>query len=309
MDASSIVAAHVRSLAESAPTPSRRAAPRASTVAPRTDAAVKFMTALYTAHWAEPPDLGGLPRAHRAREWLQAALDASPAIEPALRAYAAMRAVPAEVVLSAEHQRLHAALPEIERLTTYDEGLDPEVVQAIADVLAAQGRPLAPDVEERLIRHHGAAHGPVDLIHPRYHWRLLDRFDGEGGFGHRGGAAFYRARWPCSHFCLVADGVRGGRLQLTARVPRVESARTGEVGLEVNGEALGGAALTDRWRRSTFEIAAGCLHRGFNRITLRWPPLPAEGDAALAQIVARLAQGVPTDLHPVFGEVAVLRAT
>ena len=77
----------------------------------------------------------------------------------------------------------------------------------------------------------------------------------------------------------------------------------------MNGEALGGAALTDRWSRSRFEIAPGRLRRGFNRITLRWPPLPTEGDAALAQIVARLEQGLPTDLHPVFGEVAVLRAT
>jgi hypothetical protein len=276
-------------------------------VPPSADAAVSFMTALYTAHWGEPPDLGGRPRGRRARTWLQAALRAAPEIEASLRAYAAERGVPAGATLSAERQRLAAALPELERLSTLDDGLDPEVVEAIRDVLAAAGRPLAPVIEERLIRHHGVAHGPVNLIHPRYHWRSLDRYD-DGGFGHAG-CAFYRARWPVSHFCLIGDGLGGACLQLTARLPRVESAWSGDVGLEVNGEALGAAGLTHRWGRAVFEIEAGRLRRGFNRLTLHWPTVPADGDAALARIVTRLERGQPTDLHPVFGEIAVLRAT
>ena len=302
------VAAAVCRLVESEPAPkSRRLAPVAPMVTPSIDAEVRFMSALYTAHWGEPPDLGGLPRGRRAREWLRAALRASPDVDASLRAYAAERGVPAGAALSAERQRLAAALPELERLSTLDDGLDPEMVNAIREVLAAAGRPLAPAVEERLIRHHGLAHGPVDLIHPRHHWRSLDRYDG-GGFGHAA-RAFYRARWPVSHFCLVGDGIRGARLQLTARLPRVESVRTGEVVVQVNEESLGVATLTDRWSRSIFEIAATHLRRGFNRVTLRWPALPAEGDAALAQIVGRLEQGLPIDLHPAFGDVAVLRAT
>jgi hypothetical protein len=192
-------------------------------------------------------------------------------------------------------------------MSVLDDGLDPEMVETIRDVLATAGRPLAPDVEERLIRHHGVARGAVDLLHPRYHWRSLGR-DDSGGFGHTV-CAFYRARWPVSQFCLVADGIHGAHLQLTARLPRVESTRSGDVGVEVNGQMLGGTALSPRWSRTTFEISAGRLRRGFNRVTLGWPALPAEGDAALAQILGRLEQGLPTDLHPVFGEVAVLRAT
>jgi len=302
------VAAAVRRLVESEPgAKSRRPAPGAPMVTPSVDAAVRFMSALYTAHWGEPPDLGGVPRGCRAREWLRAALRAAPDIDASLRAYVAERGVPAGAALSAERQRLAAALPELERLSTLDDGLDPEMVNAIREVLAAAGRPLAPAVEERLIRHHGVAHGPVDLIHPRYHWRSLDRYDG-GCFGY-GARAFYRARWPVSQFCLVGDGIRGARLQLTARLPRVETARSGDVGLEVNGEALGGAALRHHWSRAVFEIDADRLRRGFNRVTLHWPTLPAEGDAALAQILRRLEQGQPTDLHPAFGEIAVLRAT
>jgi hypothetical protein len=85
-------------------------------VTPSIDAAVRFMSALYTAHWGEPPDLGGLPRGRRAREWLRAALRATPDVEASLRAYAAERGVPAGAALSAERQRLATALPELERL-------------------------------------------------------------------------------------------------------------------------------------------------------------------------------------------------
>jgi hypothetical protein len=302
------VASEIRHLVESTPArTSRRAVPSAPVVPPQTDAAVKFMSGLYTAHWGEPPDLGILPRGRRAREWLRAALQVSPGIEAALRVYAAERAVPAGAPLSAERQRLASALPELERLSTLDDSLDPEMVDAIREALAAGGRPLASDVEERLVRHHSVAHGAVDLLHPRYYWRSLDRYD-SGAFGQTV-CGFYRARWPVSHFCLVADGIHGARLQLTARLPRVASARSGEVGVEVNGHALDVATLTHRWSRAAAPIGATHLRRGFNRVTLRWPALPAEGDAALAQILSRLEQGQPTDLHPVFGEVAVLRAT
>ena len=301
------VAAAIRGVVESAPRPTRRRAVRGGTPAPPTDAAVKFMTALYTAHWGAPPDPDDRAHGERVRRWLRAALHASDDIEPALRAYAATRAMPAGATLSAEHRKLHAVLPEMERLTTYDDSLDPELVEAIREVLAERGRPLAPDVEARLIRYHGVGRGPLDLIHPRYHWRPLDHYDGAGGFGAATGA-LYRARWPASHFCLVAGGAEGARLRLTARVPRVASTRKGEIVLAVNGETLGVAELTDRWSRASFEIAAGRLRRGFNRITLGWPALPAEGDEALAQILARLEAGRAIDLHPVFGEIAVLRA-
>lgn len=283
-------------------------APRAAGVAAETEAAARFMTSLYTAHWAEPPDIGVGPRPGLAREWLIAALDAAPAIEEAVRAYATTRAVPASAAsLSAAHQRFHGTISALERQTTHDHGLDPDVVAAIQDVLAARGRPLADEVEERLVRHHGVARGGVDLIRAPYHWRRLDRYDGGGGFGQEA-CAFYRARWPASHFCLVADGAQGVRLELTARLRRVEAERGGEVVIELNRAPVGTAMLTHGWTRATLSVPAARLRRGLNRVTLRWPDLPPEGDAALGQILARLEQGVPTDLHPVFGEVFALRA-
>ena len=183
-----------------------------------------------------------------------------------------------------------------------DHGLDPDVVDAIRDLLAECGRPLADEIEAQLLRHHGVRAGTVDLVSAPYHWRRMDRHEGGSGFG-QDASALYRARWPASHFCLVATGGEAVRLTLTARLPRVASDRTGEVGVDVNATPVGVARLIDRWSRTTLDIPAGRLRRGFNRVTLRWPALPADGDAALAQILRRLEQGIPTDLHPVFGEV------
>ena len=302
------VTAAVRRLVESTSSRSpRRRAPRNPAAAPPTEATVKFLTALYAAHWAEPPDLGAGPRIRLARDGLAAALQASPAIEAALRAYVATRAVPASAAgLSAAHARLHDAISELGREGMDDHGLDPDVVEAIRDLLAECGRPLADEVEAQLLRHHGVGAGTVDLVSAPYHWRRMDRHEGGSGFG-QDASALYRARWPASHFCLVATGGEAVRLTLTARLPRVASDRTGEVGVDVNATPVGVAGLTDRWSRTTLDIPAGRLRRGFNRVTLRWPALPADGDAALAQILRRLEQGIPTDLHPVFGEVFALR--
>ena len=302
------VTAAVRRLVESTSSRSpRRRAPRNPAAAPPTEATVKFLTALYAAHWAEPPDLGAGPRIRLARDGLAAALQASPAIEAALRAYVATRAVPASAAgLSAAHQRLHDAISELGREGVDDHGLDPDVVDAIRDLLAECGRPLADEIEAQLLRHHGVGAGTVDLVSAPYHWRRMDRHEGGSGFG-QDASALYRARWPASHFCRVATGGEAVRLTLTARLPRVASDRTGEVGVDVNATPVGVAGLTDRWSRTTVDVPAGRLRRGFNRVTLRWPALPADGDAALAQILRRLEQGIPTDLHPVFGEVFALR--
>ena len=302
------VATAVRRLVESTSSRSpRRRVPRNTAAAPHTEATVKFLTALCAAHWGEPPDLGAGPRIRLARDGLGAALQASPAIEATLRTYAATRAVPASAAgLSAAHQRLRDAISELGREGVDDHGLDPDVVDAIRDLLAECGRPLADEVEAQLLRHHGVGAGTVDLVSAPYHWRRMDRHERSSGFG-QDASALYRARWPASHFCLVAAGGEAVRLTLTARLPAVASDRTGEVGVDVNGTPVGITGLTGRWSRATLDVPAGRLRRGFNRVTLRWPALPADGDAALAQILRRLEQGIPTDLHPVFGEVVALR--
>ncbi len=286
-------AADWRTLLARAPAPS---------VEPATDAAVKFMTALYSAHYATPAP-GGRRASSLARDWLEAALDAWPEIEATLSAYVSTRSVPIHASqLSAEHRRFHSAIGELERQTTHDHGLDPDLVEAVRAVLAARGRSLPAALEERFVNHHGFLRGRLDLVSVPYHWRLMDRHEGGGGFATEG-RAFYRAWWPASRFCLVGDGSRPARLELTARLPAVEAPRQDEVVIEVNGTRVSAVMVASRWTRSVTRIPPELLRRGFNRVTLRWPLLPPEGDAALRQIVRCLEQGIPTDLHPVFGHV------
>lgn len=66
--------------------------------------------------------------------------------------------------------------------------------------------------------------------------------------------------------------------------------------------------MCQHWRRHHFVIENGLVRPGLNRLTLTWPALPAEGDAAIGQILARLEQGVPTELHPIFGKLFALDA-
>jgi hypothetical protein len=59
----------------------------------------------------------------------------------------------------------------------------------------------------------------------------------------------------------------------------------------------------ERWTRFPVRLAGNRPQRGLNRLTLRWPMPEIDGGRALDAAVRRLSQGVPADLHPVFGEV------
>jgi hypothetical protein len=50
------------------------------------------------------------------------------------------------------------------------------------------------------------------------------------------------------------------------------------------------------------------LRIGANKVSIHWPRLGANGDAVMNQIRERLEQGVPANLHPVFGELQSLVA-
>ena len=117
-----------------------------------------------------------------------------------------------------------------------------------------------------------------------------------------------RARWPRSRFCLPASGARGFTIDLTARLPRIAREREGEAELLVNGKAVARVSLSTSWARRSVSVAASDLRAGFNQVTIAWPPLPGEGDEALAAIGRRLEEGIAADLHPRFGEIFALRA-
>jgi hypothetical protein len=185
--------------------------------------------------------------------------------------------------------------------------LDPEALRAIAAALEARGRAAGPAIEDALVRHHAVRERPLDLLASVYHWGLADQPRPNNSLRNNP-PAFYAARTPRSHFCLVAEGPGPLRLEMTARLPVVAQPRAGELRVLVDGRPVGRLPLTGEWQGHSLAVPAQALRRGINRLTLEWPPLPAEGDAALERIGRRLDQRVGVDLHPAFGQLMALRA-
>lgn len=272
-------------------------------VAPEVEGRARFMAALYTRHWTATDE-----PSPAFDHWLEAALAASDGAADTMLGYVATRCVPAAALLfSSEQQRLFSRLDRSERHIWSAPHLDPEAVLAICSVLERHGRPARREVEDALVRHHAVRERAVDLLRPVYHWGLTDQPRPNSSLRNNP-PAFYPAWSPRSHFCLVAEGGRPLRLELTARLGTVEQPRDGELQLLVNDEPVGRVRLDGAWRSHRLEVPAGPLRRGINRLTLHWPPLPPEGDAGLRRIGRRLDQRVGVDLHPVFGEVMTLRA-
>jgi hypothetical protein len=272
-------------------------------VAAHIEARARFMAALYTRHWTAT-DAPSPAFVH----WIAAALEASAGAAETMLGYLATRgAPPAALLFSERQQQLFGALDRSERHIWSAPHLDPEAVRAVCDALEARGRAVRAEVEDALVRHHAVRGQPVDLLRPVYQWGLTDQPRANSSLRHNP-PAFYPARWPRSHFCLVAEGGGALRLELTARLPVVEHARAGELQVSVEGRPVARVPLDGSWRAHRVEVPADLLRRGINRLTLEWPPLPPEGDAALARIGRRLDQRVGVDLLPAFGEVMTLRA-
>jgi len=184
--------------------------------------------------------------------------------------------------------------------------VDAGVVLAIRAALERTGRPGAGQVEDSLVRHHGVDRRDIELTDRVYAWGLPEDRTSKAGVG--GPRTFHRSFWPSTHFCVIAGGSRDVALELAARLPRVGGPRDDSLLVSVNGERLGVVPLTDRWTRHRLRLDRGHLRRGINRLTLAWPVLPPEGDAAIASLRERLDLGLPAELHPIFGELSSLRA-
>jgi hypothetical protein len=284
-------------------------------VSPARDATAKLMTALCTLEWDRRID-GESPLP---RFWLDAALAASDEIRETMVQYVATRLAPRMAEgLSLPERRLFGPSNRLEDGTHRLAGegrrlrrawLNPAAIDAISGALERAGdlrcRRL---VTRALLDDHAVGGEHVDLVEPFYHWTANA---GAPGY-QRDRAAYsapglYRAFSPVSHFALVSDGRRPLTLDMTVRLPGMERPRTNEeVAIEVNRVRVGTLRAGSRWTRSSIRVKRAHLEAGINKVSIRWPRLRPEGDAAMKAILARLERGIPTDFHPVFGEVASL---
>lgn len=257
-------------------------------VLPEVEATARFGAAIHTAHRL----LANGPIAPLLERWCRSALEASPGIAETMRDFAAVRLAPLPAVLTAEQQR-NLASPYrllLQHGWRWD-FLDAEVIAAICQALGLP-EPSLELPEEGL-----------DLVHPpRYLAEPLARFYPEAmGHADLNGRAYYRSPWPSSSFLLPGEGAR--EVRATLRLP----GRSGRVRVELNGRACGEIAATERWSRAELSLPGEGFRAGFNRLTLRWPPLAQDGNEALETALCRLEAGLEADLHPVFGEVFSLR--
>ncbi len=283
-------------------------------VSPARDATAKLMNALYTLQWDRRID-GDSPLP---RFWLDAALAASDDIRETMVEYVATRLAPSlaeglsvtELRLFGPSNRLddgtHPMAGEGRRLRRA--WLNPAAIEAICDALERAGDQRRRRQVTALLNDHAARGQDVDLVEPFHHWAA-----NAGAPGYRSdrtsysAPGFYRSFAPVSHFGLVSDGRRPVTLDVTVRLPSAAKPRSNEeVAIEVNRVRVGALRAGSSWTRTTIRVKRGQLEAGINKVSILWPRLRPEGDAAMKAILGRLAHGIPTDLHPVFGEVASL---
>ncbi len=267
-------------------------------VDPRVEGRAQFMAALYNAHWAAPAD-GAAPDI---RAWLDASLASSEGTVEMFTRYVSTRSAPADaLLLSSDQQVVFAAPGRAEHHIWSAVTLDADTLVAIERALASRGAAPSWDHGGLLRRHGVQARGSVDLLQEIYHWRPADQ-------AATNPAGPYAALWPRSRFCLVSQEGLDVALEVVARLPRIERERSGDLRVEVNGLVVATIPLGMAWRRCHVAVPGHALRSGVNELALLWPPLPAEGDAALAYIGRRLDLRISVELHPVFGEIATLVA-
>lgn len=279
-------------------------------ISPETEATARLGAAIHSAHRLLPMGRKGTILEH----WLAAALESSPGVERAMLDVAEARcAAPVPAVLTAALRRNFASPYRLllQHGWRWD-FLDADLLQALQAVLERLGRPAGDRIARLLAEHHAVRADGIDLVEPPYLWEPLERFFPEVmRFEDLAERVTFRAPWPASSFCLVCDGRKDVVIEPTLRLPatgRGAGGRAGRVELEINGAAIGGMDATERWRRGALRIGRGLLRPGLNRLTLRWPAPPGDGEAALQAAVRRLEQGLAADLHPVFGEMFSLIA-
>jgi hypothetical protein len=265
-------------------------------ITPEAEATARFGAAVHSAHRL----LSVGPKQEILEYWCRAALEASPGVESAMLDLLEARCAPGPAVLTAAQQR-NLASPYrllLQHGWRWDH-LDADLIEVLLRVL---NRP-AP---RALLENHGVRAEGIDLADPFYHWEPLERFYPEvmdlEDLPKRG---TYRSPWPESSFCLIVDGERTRRkveLELIARLPD-----EGKVEPAVNGTALQPFSVDSTWTRNVFDVPAGLLRPGLNRLTLRWPSPELKADP-FEPAIERLELGQDADLHPVFGEMFSLIA-
>ena len=267
--------------------------------APAPSAIQAASAAFQAAHWLSQfyPDLAAGDAGDRAFAALRESAGLDPLLLRVMRDHVRLRSLACAPELS-------ALLPQAARVpgvaaALRSPRLNPVFLEALLQILGDHGAmaEVIASYDERLTP-------GIDLTQPRFGEWLWERTPIAWHDPHeRQGAPLYRALWPESRFAFLCAAQEDLRLDLIWR-----SRSQGPVQVHLNGAPLAGCAQSGAgWQRARIAAGRAHLRRGLNRVSLRWPALALDEDAALQEAVKRLRCGADADLFPLFGEVFSLR--
>jgi hypothetical protein len=313
-------------------------------VTPQAEAVACLGAAVHGAHRL----LAVRGRGELLEHWCRRALEASPGVAAAMWELAAARAAVVPAVLTAAQQRnLSSPYPLSLQHGWQWDYLDLDALAAMAAALEEAGRPEGRQIEDLMLKGRALGPRPRQLAQPPvYACEPLERFFPDLlATRDLSAQGLYRSPWPEAGFWLPCPGQVAVELTLTVRLPEIAGCgdrsgtvevwlaegpfrqasdgspppgRTREVeaapggrpaaGPDGSGVRVAKLVVNSSWSRHRLRLPADRLSRGVHRLRLRWPELPATGEAALATARRRLELGRESEIHPVFGELASLIA-
>jgi hypothetical protein len=267
---------------------------RAPEPAPEVEAEARLGAAIQNAHWGQ----GDKIVRHHCR-----CAAASPKVARLMREYAELQIRTAPAWACAAAERMLAQ--EARSLFRYvfwmyqwreEKLFDPVLLEAIAGSLEGSS-PADGGLDSLRREERGLEPGrPVNLLTPYYQtsWAERERVWSD--------LAYFRSYAPVARFPFASRAASPVEIRITCRRPPGEE--PAEALVRLNGEALQGLPITDRWQ--TWRIAA-TVPPGVSWIEIAWPLRLTTAESALEKAAREIERGLPHCLLPVFGEIHTFR--
>jgi hypothetical protein len=119
---------------------------------------------------------------------------------------------------------------------------------------------------------------------------------------------YHKSWWPWSYFTLASDTLNDLEMEIVLRLPTSFTAKEKKrVSVVINNKVIKNIFVIDKWTMHKVTISAGCLSKGFNRVSLEWPELEQNEEKAISDLKDRYVKGRNVEFYPIFGEIFSMR--
>ncbi|HBI74094.1 MAG TPA: hypothetical protein DDY59_13045 [Lachnospiraceae bacterium] len=195
-------------------------------------------------------------------------------------------------------------------ITQQAPGVDAFAITCICEILTANGRKGKKLLEEYQRAYINLLDKGVDLINPQYmEWinsHTMAAIDSENGTWRN--MPYHKSWWPWSYFTLASDTLNDLEMEIVLRLPTSFTAKEKKrVSVVINNKVIKNIFVIDKWTMHKVTISAGCLSKGFNRVSLEWPELEQNEEKAISDLKDRYVKGRNVEFYPIFGEIFSMR--